>query len=46
MAYQKILDLSDNTPTQPCKFKINNWFEINDESPGTYNEDNQSRLKG
>ena len=35
----------DNTPNQPSKFKTKYWVEINDESQGTYNEDNQTRFK-
>ena len=34
-----------NTPNQPSKFKTENWVEINDELQGTYNKDNQIRLK-
>ena len=36
MEYQKIINLLDNTPNQPPKFKTKNWVEINDESKGTY----------
>ena len=32
MEYQKIINLLDNTPTQPSKVKAKNWVEINDES--------------
>ena len=42
--YQKIINLLDNTPNQPSKFKTKNWVEINDESQETYNEDNQIRF--
>ena len=35
----------DNKPNQPSKFKTKNWVEINDESRGTYNKDNQIRFK-
>ena len=35
----------DNTPNKQCKFKTKNWTEINNESRGTYNEDNQIRFK-
>ena len=45
MEYQKIINLLDNTPNQPSKFKAKNWVKINDESRGTYNEDNQIRFK-
>ena len=41
---QKIINLLDNTPNQPSKFKTKNWVEINDESQETYNEDNQIRF--
>ena len=37
MEYQKIINLQDNTPNQPSKFRTRNWLEINDESPGKYN---------
>ena len=45
MKYQKMINFLDNIPTQPSKFKTKNWVEINDESRGTYNEDNQIRFK-
>ena len=45
MEYQKIITLLANIPTQPSKFKTKNWVEINDESQGMYNEDNQIRFK-
>ena len=45
MEYQKIINLLDNMPNQPSKFKTKNWVEINDESWGMYNEDNQIRFK-
>ena len=35
----------DITPNQPSKCKTKNWIEINDESTGRYNEDNQIRFK-
>ena len=37
MEYQKIIDLLDNTPNQPSKFKTKNWLEINDDERGAYN---------
>ena len=40
MEYQKIIYLLDNTSSQAIKFRTKNWVEINDESQGTYNEDN------
>ena len=45
MEYQKIINLLDNTPNQPTKFKTKNWVKVNDESRGTYNEGNQIRFK-
>ena len=45
MECQKIINLLDNTPNQPSKFKTKNWIEINNESRGTHNEDNQIRFK-
>ena len=32
MEYQKIINLLDNIPNQPPKFKTKNWVKINDES--------------
>ena len=32
MAYQKIINLLDDTTNQPSKFRTRNWVEINDES--------------
>ena len=43
--YQKIINLLDNTPNQPSKFRRKNWFEINDESRGTYNVNSQTKFK-
>ena len=37
--------LLDNTPSQSFKVKTKNWVEINHESRGTYNKDNQIRFK-
>ena len=37
MEYQKIINLSDNTPIQPTRFRTNNWVEINDDARETYN---------
>ena len=38
MEYQKIINLLDNAPNQPSKFRTKNWVEINDEAHGTYNK--------
>ena len=45
MEYQKIINLLVNTPNQTYKFKAKNRVQINDESQGIYNEDNQIRFK-
>ena len=37
MEYQKIINLLDNTPNQPTKFKTKDWVEINDDSRRIYN---------
>ena len=34
MEYKKIINLLDNTPDQPSKFKTRDWVQINDESRG------------
>ena len=39
-----MINLLDNTPNQPSKFKTKNWVEINDESRGTYDKDDQIRV--
>ena len=36
MEYQKIENLLENASNQPSKFRTRNWVEINDESRGTY----------
>ena len=45
MKYQKIINLPDNTPTQPFKIGMKNWVEINDDSCRTYNTNSQIRFK-
>ena len=40
MEYQKIINLLNNTPNQPTKFRTKKWVEINDDSRGTYNTNN------
>ena len=37
MEYQKIINLLENTPNQPSKFRTKSCVEVNDESSGTYN---------
>ena len=41
MEYQKVINLLDNTPNQPTKFRTKNWVEINDGEPQTYNTNSQ-----
>ena len=36
MEYQKIINLSENTPNQSSKLRTRNWVEINYESRVTY----------
>ena len=45
MEYRKISNLLHNTPNQPSKFRTKNWFEINDNSRGTYNTNSQIKFK-
>ena len=45
MEYKKIINLLDNTPNQPTKFKPKNWVEINDDSGGTYNTNSQIKFE-
>ena len=39
------MNLLDNTPNQPSKFRTKNWFEINDDARGTYNTNSQIKFK-
>ena len=45
MEYQKTINLLENTPNQPTKFRTKKWVEINDESCGTYNTNSQIKFK-
>ena len=45
MEYQKIINLLDNTPNQPTKFRTKNWVEVNDGSYGVYNIGSQIKFK-
>ena len=45
MEYQKIINLLDNTPNQPTKFRTKNLVEINDESRGRYDTNSQIKFK-
>ena len=45
MEYKKIINLLNNTPNQPCKFRSKNWIKIKDESRGTYINSSQFKFK-
>ena len=45
MEHQKIINLLDNTPNRPSKFRKRNWVEINDESSRTYNTYSQIKFE-
>ena len=45
MEYQKIINLLENTPNQPTKFRTKNWAETNNDSRGTYNTNSQVEFK-
>ena len=45
MKHKKIMNLLDNAPDQPSKFRANNWVEKNDEWHGTYNTNSQIEFK-
>ena len=45
MEHQNIINLLDNTPSQPTKFRTKKWIEINDDSCRTYNTNSQIRFK-
>ena len=45
MKYKKTINLLDNTPNQPTKFRTKHSVEINGESRGTYNANRQIIFK-
>ena len=45
MEYQKIMNLLDNTPNQPSKFRTKAWVEINNDSSGTNSINSQIKLQ-
>ena len=45
MAYQKIINLIDNTPNQLSNFRAKNWIEISDQSRRVYNSNSDIRFK-
>ena len=45
MEYKKIINLLDNAPNQPSKFRTKNQVQISAYSRGTYSTDNQIEFK-
>ena len=45
MEYQKIINLPENTPNQPSKFRTKKWVEVNDELRRKYNVNSQIKFK-
>ena len=45
MKDQKIINLLDNAPIQPSKFRTRNWVEVNDDLRGKCNTDSQIKSK-
>ena len=45
MEYQKVINLLDNKPNQPSKFRKKNCVEINNDSHGVYNIGSQIRFR-
>ena len=47
MEYQKIINLLENTWNQPfnSKFRARNWVKINYETTGSYNANNDIKVK-
>ena len=44
MEYQKIINLLDNKPNQPSKFRTKSWVEINYDACGSYNTNSQIKI--
>ena len=45
MEYQEIINSWDNTPNHPAKSRAKYWVEINDDSIGKYESNDQIRFK-
>ena len=45
MEYQKLINLLDNTPNQPSKFRTKNRVKINDDVRGMNNTNSQIKFK-
>ena len=39
------MNLLENTPNQPTKFRTKNWVEINDHARGTYHTNSRIKFK-
>ena len=45
MEHQEIINLLDNEVTQASKFRTRNWVEINYDTRGTFNSNDQIKFK-
>ena len=45
MEYQEIINLLDNTPNHPVNSRTKNWDEINDDSSGKFESNDEIRFK-
>ena len=45
MKYQKIMNLFNNTPNQPSKFRTKRWVEISDDLQGSHNTNSQIKFE-
>ena len=45
MEYRKIINLLDNTPNQPSKFRTKKWVEVNDNSHAINSTNSQIEFK-
>ena len=45
MEYQEIINLLDNAPNEPTKFRTKNWVQINGDALETYNTNSQIKFK-
>ena len=45
MEYQKIINLLDNTPNQPSRFRTRNWAEVNNDWRGIYDTNSEIKFK-
>ena len=45
MYYQKVMNVLDDSPNHPSKFRTENWVKINNESRGTNETNNDINLE-